>query len=182
MERLDKWRLAPAKTGLCHEPCAESADLFVARQLPALRGRDAGPARPCRPAGVCPSCNGIVLMPHSYAAPQSPPPIPMFVPSKARAKSANRTSRDDRPGIARCRTRAIASAILGYFTEDGSSPTLWLCRAVAPVVYVLPSVFAIARGHRHAGPITALNIVAGWTFIGYVVALVWSLMPIDGKR
>jgi len=34
---------------------------------------------------------------------------------------------------------------------------------------------ALARGHRNAVAITAVNILLGWTFVGWVVALVWSL-------
>jgi hypothetical protein len=39
--------------------------------------------------------------------------------------------------------------------------------------YFLPSF--IAWNKRSSGAIIALNILLGWTFIGWVVALVWSL-------
>lgn len=41
------------------------------------------------------------------------------------------------------------------------------------IVYFLPSF--IAWNKRNSGAIIALNILLGWTFIGWVVALVWSL-------
>jgi hypothetical protein len=41
------------------------------------------------------------------------------------------------------------------------------------VIYFLPSF--IAWNKRNSGAIIALNILLGWTFIGWVVALVWSL-------
>ncbi|HEV3306468.1 MAG TPA: superinfection immunity protein [Candidatus Sulfotelmatobacter sp.] len=41
------------------------------------------------------------------------------------------------------------------------------------VFYFVPSF--IAWNKRNSGAIIALNILLGWTFIGWVVALVWSL-------
>jgi hypothetical protein len=43
------------------------------------------------------------------------------------------------------------------------------------VLYILPSVIAFKRGHQNAGAILALNLLLGWTFLGWVAALVWSL-------
>src|SRR5271170_4047160 len=40
-------------------------------------------------------------------------------------------------------------------------------------LYFLPSF--IGWNKRNSGAIIALNILLGWTFIGWVVALVWSL-------
>ena len=46
--------------------------------------------------------------------------------------------------------------------------------AIAVIVYVLPSW--IARNKANFGAIFALNLLLGWTFVGWVVALVWALM------
>ena len=43
------------------------------------------------------------------------------------------------------------------------------------LVYFLPSIVAHVRGHANFSPILALNILTGWTAIGWVVAFVWSL-------
>jgi len=40
--------------------------------------------------------------------------------------------------------------------------------------YFLPSIVAHNRGHRNFVPILLVNIFVGWTFIGWIVALVWS--------
>lgn len=42
-------------------------------------------------------------------------------------------------------------------------------------IYLVPSLAAIGRKHKNAGAITALNLLLGWTFVGWVVALVWAL-------
>lgn len=43
------------------------------------------------------------------------------------------------------------------------------------LVYFVPSIMAWARGHHNKGAITALNVLLGWTVLGWVVALVWAL-------
>jgi hypothetical protein len=39
--------------------------------------------------------------------------------------------------------------------------------------YFAPTIFAI--GKKNAAAIFALNLMTGWTFIGWVGALVWAL-------
>ncbi len=41
--------------------------------------------------------------------------------------------------------------------------------------YFLPSIIALARKQRNALAIFLLNFFLGWTFVGWVVALVWSV-------
>mgnify|MGYP001331189541 CR=1 FL=1 len=43
------------------------------------------------------------------------------------------------------------------------------------VVYFIPAVVAFWRKKQNKAAILALNLFLGWTFIGWVVALVWSL-------
>jgi hypothetical protein len=42
-------------------------------------------------------------------------------------------------------------------------------------LYFLPSIIAIAGHRRNAAAIFLLNLLLGWTFVGWVVALVWSV-------
>ncbi len=46
----------------------------------------------------------------------------------------------------------------------------------ALALYFLPTIIALARRARNALAIVLVNIFAGWTFIGWVIALVWSLV------
>ncbi|AXF01533.1 superinfection immunity protein [Paraburkholderia hospita] len=48
--------------------------------------------------------------------------------------------------------------------------------AVLLVLHFVPSVVAALRDHHHLAAIVALNILLGWTFLGWTIALVWSLM------
>ena len=40
--------------------------------------------------------------------------------------------------------------------------------------YFLPSIIALIRKHRNESAIAILNLFLGWTFIGWVIALVWA--------
>jgi hypothetical protein len=50
-----------------------------------------------------------------------------------------------------------------------------LVSACGLLLYLLPAIIAYSRGHPDTVAITALTILLGWSFIGWVVALVWSL-------
>lgn len=48
--------------------------------------------------------------------------------------------------------------------------------AIALAIYLLPSIIASCRDHGQLGAIFALNLLLGWTIIGWVGALVWALI------
>ena len=45
---------------------------------------------------------------------------------------------------------------------------------VGIVLYFLPTIIAMNRKKRNIDAIMILNLFLGWTFIGWVVALVWA--------
>jgi hypothetical protein len=45
--------------------------------------------------------------------------------------------------------------------------------------YFVPTIIAIRRKHPQAVAISALNILLGWSVLGWVGALVWSLVVTD---
>lgn len=47
--------------------------------------------------------------------------------------------------------------------------------SVLTIGYMLPTGIAIIRTRSNTGAIFVLNLFLGWTFIGWVVALVWSV-------
>lgn len=51
-----------------------------------------------------------------------------------------------------------------------------LLMAIVIAIYFLPVIIAAIRNMRHAVAISVLTVVAGWTFVGWVVALVWACM------
>lgn len=47
---------------------------------------------------------------------------------------------------------------------------------VGVTVYFIPTIVAVKKRHRQKIPILVLNIFLGWTFLGWVIALVWALI------
>ena len=48
---------------------------------------------------------------------------------------------------------------------------------IVGAVYVVPSVIAVWRDHPSKISIILLNLLLGWTLLGWVGALVWALTP-----
>ena len=46
---------------------------------------------------------------------------------------------------------------------------------ISLISYFLPTVIAMLRGKSNTFAILILNLFLGWTFIGWIVALVWSV-------
>ena len=49
-------------------------------------------------------------------------------------------------------------------------------------VYFLPAFIAGMRRHTNAAAIFILNLLLGWSFIGWVIALVWSFTAVERAR
>ena len=52
---------------------------------------------------------------------------------------------------------------------------LTVAALVAIMIYFIPTMVANSRYHRNAGAIMMVNLLLGWTFIGWVIALVWAM-------
>lgn len=48
--------------------------------------------------------------------------------------------------------------------------------------YLLPSFVALQRKHTNTTAICVLNILVGWSFIGWVAALAWALVNSGDKK
>lgn len=51
----------------------------------------------------------------------------------------------------------------------------------APLLYVLPTIEAALKRHRSLVPIAIINVLLGWSFIGWVAAYVWSFVQAEDK-
>jgi ABC-type transport system involved in cytochrome c biogenesis permease component len=49
------------------------------------------------------------------------------------------------------------------------------------VPYLAPAIVAFSRGHQQKWAILALDLFLGWTFLGWVGALVWSLTKVETR-
>lgn len=57
---------------------------------------------------------------------------------------------------------------------------LWTIGALCLIPYFLPTIIALMRDHPRAGGIFAVNFIFGWTFIGWIICLVWAVS--DDRR
>jgi len=46
---------------------------------------------------------------------------------------------------------------------------------VSLLCYFLPTIVALSRKRHNRGAIFVLNLFLGWTFLGWVVSLVWAV-------
>jgi len=54
--------------------------------------------------------------------------------------------------------------------------------AIAAIaLYLLPTIIAAKRQHRQTGPIAIINLLLGFTLLGWVAALAWSVSA-DKKK
>ncbi len=58
--------------------------------------------------------------------------------------------------------------VLGFF--------LFPVIIIGLVIYFVPTIIALARHHRNALAIFLLNFFAGWSFLGWIAALIWSVV------
>lgn len=58
---------------------------------------------------------------------------------------------------------------------SGDSILILIFVLMAIGCYFIPTIFAMNRNHRNRGSIMVLNLFFGWSFIGWVVALMWSM-------
>lgn len=72
--------------------------------------------------------------------------------------------------------RRAAERAYGSTEVSGSeSAGAYLGLLIILCLYFLPAVIAHRRGHLNASSITLLNLLLGWTGLGWVAALVWSM-------
>ncbi|MGI9250118.1 MAG: superinfection immunity protein [Pseudohongiellaceae bacterium] len=58
--------------------------------------------------------------------------------------------------------------------------TIFTC-IVALALYFLPFLVANGRGHPQVVAIFALNLLLGWTLLGWIAAFVWSLTAFERR-
>jgi heme/copper-type cytochrome/quinol oxidase subunit 3 len=64
----------------------------------------------------------------------------------------------------------------GDVSNFAGGPVVMVLALIALGLYFLPTMIARQRQRKQRNAIVALNILLGWTFIGWVAALVWALI------
>jgi hypothetical protein len=63
----------------------------------------------------------------------------------------------------------------GDFIGGNNVVSIFVYSIIGLWIYFLPALHALWKKRRNSGAIFALNLLLGWTAIGWIVALVWSL-------
>ena len=90
---------------------------------------------------------------------------------------------DDFPGCPKFTNQAAGGSTsgLGEGALWGGLLFLFLMLVVI-ALYFLPALIALNRGHPNKLPIGVLNLLLGWSLIGWVAALVWALVAIAEEQ
>jgi hypothetical protein len=56
-----------------------------------------------------------------------------------------------------------------------ATPFMILIGLVGLFLYFIPAFIAFCRNHNNAFPILLLNLFLGWSFIAWIIALIWSM-------
>lgn len=56
---------------------------------------------------------------------------------------------------------------------------LLLVYLLSIALYYLPIIIAFKKRHNQKGYIVLINILFGWTIIGWIIALVWATRPAE---
>ncbi|MCI9875946.1 superinfection immunity protein [Pseudomonas atacamensis] len=78
----------------------------------------------------------------------------------------------------------LVSYLIGSGTNELAMVASIVFFPCAIALYFYPAICAVGE-HPKATPIFALNLLAGWTFIGWVAAFIWALSrptPIEFAR
>ena len=51
----------------------------------------------------------------------------------------------------------------------------FLIFVIVAVIYFLPTIVAISNSHKQSDAIILLNLLTGWTGLGWLGALIWSV-------
>jgi hypothetical protein len=79
--------------------------------------------------------------------------------------------------------RTVLAAGMRAILEGSDMTTPLVIWALILVIYFVPTLVAGWHRHRNSGAICALNLFLGWTFLGWIIALVWAFTrSADSRR
>jgi cytochrome c biogenesis factor len=54
---------------------------------------------------------------------------------------------------------------------------LFLALLLSFLAYLVPTFVAFLRGHKHRVLIAVLNVLFGWSLVGWLICLIWAFAP-----
>lgn len=75
----------------------------------------------------------------------------------------------------RCPMLPILFADVENAAQNIRSGASWMLIAAGIAFYLLPTIIALLRSHPNGASILVVNLFLGWSCIGWIVALAWSV-------
>ena len=126
----------------------------------------------------CPSCSRSTQYPAPAPERELPPPTSGYGAQPA----SNRAAPFWLLGLAWL-AMAVGVAIFAreWFpaVSVGEALALYVAVTVGLGVYFIPAIVATHRSHPNQAPILVVNLLLGWTLVGWTVALAWSLVALE---
>lgn len=170
---------APARPGGVASTAAQGPSLQYCDPMHPYPGAPMCPAPPETATNKAPEPdNGQALPPETGA--QAPATADQVVPNPpfSSTEPVSEQSDQSKPVAEAERQVAEAETALEAARRDLVAAGA-LIVVVAIALYFLPTLIARSRRHHNAMAIFALNALLGWTFLGWVAALVWSLTAVE---
>jgi hypothetical protein len=153
--------------GLLAHGSAQQSSTADNEALPAQAQSQEAPATESQPAITDQTVTAL----ESGNAPQSSTPVPSDPPQYETPQQADSpVPSTETPAAVAVQPASTSDAGSGL----GLSAFMIFCIVVIFCLYWLPAINGFNRKHRNAVPILLVNFFFGWTFIGWVVALIWS--------
>jgi heme/copper-type cytochrome/quinol oxidase subunit 2 len=75
-----------------------------------------------------------------------------------------------------------AGRVIEAMMEEIILPVLIAFLVISALVYIIPALIALLKRRPKRITIMLINILLGWTVIGWIVAFIWSLKGSKKKR
>jgi hypothetical protein len=69
----------------------------------------------------------------------------------------------------------LPGGFIGRFFFGENAMTTFLLIVAVIISYFIPTIISVQDKKKNKTAIITLNVLAGWTFIGWVIALVWAV-------
>lgn len=110
---------------------------------------------------------GLLAMAKTMERPKDPKDLSVM--ERMRMEEAQAAGKEYQP-----ESDAVAEALKGM--------VMLALGAGGLALYLLPLLIASRKGHPYTTAITLINLVLGWTFLGWLGALIWAVSPPGGDR
>ena len=75
----------------------------------------------------------------------------------------------------------IGFTLMSFFAENASASLGLMIFLLAVIFYFIPTIISSERKTAHFNMILFINLVFGWTVLGWIAALIWTIVEAPAK-